>query len=245
MANKSRTVLSPEFRMSYPSVIVAKEFKDKGKPSGKFFYQTETILTEDSLKKFRVLRDGVLVEVDIQQLLAELAREAWGDEKNPETGAPLTVKEMFAGPLAKGWPLRKGDVVAEKLKAEGKNGDHYRGMRVMAIKANKTDKALPPALGFADANGFKPLDRLSPTDMQRAQMMFAGGNYAVAELNIVAQDVSGLKYLTPYLNSITYTREGVKLGNQGGQLMSRFEGIKGGASDHNPTAGMDDDEIPF
>lgn len=244
MANKSRTVLTPEFRMSYPNFIKPKEYVEKGKPSGKFQYQGESIFTEDSLTKFRVLKDGALVNVNISELLVELAKEAWGDEKNPETGAPVTVKEMFMGPLAKGWPLRKGDVIADEAAKKGKTADHYRGTRVMSIKANVSDKALPPALGFATKGGITVLNRLSPTDIEKAKQMFVGGNYAVAEINLVAQVVSGFKFITPYVNSVTYTREGAKFGQAGGALMSRFEGVVGGESDHNPTAGMDD-EIPF
>lgn len=244
MANKSRTVLTPEFRMSFPNLVKPKEFIDKGKPSGKFFYNTEMIFTEDALKKFRVLRDGSLVSVDFASLLAELAKDAWGSETNPETGQPLTVKEMFAGVLAKGWPLRKGDVIADVLKAKGKSGDHYRGMRVMSAKSNVTDKVTPPTLSIDQKGGHRTLNRLVETDMQTARSAFVGGNFAVAELNIVANVVGGLKYLTAYLNEVRYTREGPKFGGQGGALMSKFEGISGGESDHNPTEGMDD-EIPF
>lgn len=242
--SKQRTVLTPECRMSFPHLLVAKEFIEKGKPSGKFSYQVELLFGEEALGKFRVLDSGKLVETNIENLLVGLAKEAWGDETNPATGQPLTVRDMFAGVAVKGWPLKKGDTIAAALVAKSKNGDHYKGQRAMSVKSNVSDKVTPPALSFARPGGVDMLNRLNPADMQKAKLMFTGGNYAVAELNIVATTVAGMKYLTPYLNGISYTREGPKLGGGGGQLMGRFEGVSGGESNHNPMQGMDD-EIPF
>lgn len=243
---KSRVVLTPEVRLSFPHLITATEYKDPvtKKPSGKWSYQSEILIPETSVAKFRVLRDGNLVEVDMAQLLKELALEEW-----PELAVPGALQAAFAGVLSKGWPLKRGDAKADEMakKAEPKDGSHYRGHRVMAVKSNVNDKVQPPALSVLNADGksFRVLNRMLPADMETAKMAFVGGNWVVAELNIVATVVSGLKYLTPYLNSVRYTREGVKFGGQGGQLMSRFEGISGGSSSHDPTAGMGGDEIPF
>lgn len=241
---KNRVVLTPEFRMSFANLIRPKEYIEKGKPSGKFSYSVEAILTEDSLGKFKVLRDGKLEDVEIASLLAELAKEAWGTAINPETQKPWTVKEMFSGVAQKGWPLKRGDAIADALKAKGKNGEHYRGGRLMALKSNVSDKVQPPVLQIAQKTGLYKINRLLDTDLEKAKQAFVGGNYAVAELNIAASEVGGLKYLTPYLNVVRYTREGAKLGGGGGSLMERYEGVSGGQADHDPTAGMDD-EIPF
>jgi hypothetical protein len=242
---KNRVVLTPEFRMSFPNLIKAKEFIEKGKPSGKFSYNVEMLFPEDSLAKFKVLRGDQLVDTNIEQLLVELAKETWGNEIDPATGQPITVKAMFAGVAAKGWPLRRGDVIADALKAKQKSGEHYRGVRVMAAKSNVTDKVQPPALSIAAKGGAQKINRLLEVDLDRARNAFVGGNYAVAELNIAASVVGGLKYLTAYLNLVRYTRDGAKLGGGGGALMDRFDGVSGGQADHDPTAGMGDDEIPF
>lgn len=240
MAN-SRVVLTPEFRMVWPNFVTATEYKEKGKGTGRFSYSGEGLFTEESLKKFRVLRDGNLVEVDVSMLLRELAIEKW-----PELAAQGALAAAFAGPLAKGWPLKRGDARAEELAKAGKSGEHYKGHRYMNIKSNVTDKVQPPALSIVNPDGktFRSLQRMLPSDMEIAKMAFVGGNYAVAELNIAASEVGGLKYLTPYINSVRFTREGAKFGGQGGQLMSRFQGIKGGTQDHDPTDGLDA-EIPF
>lgn len=252
----SRVVLTPEFRGSYVNVIEPTEFREPGKPpSGKWAYTSEMIFTEDSLTKFRVDRDGTLVFVDIRKILEEIALEAWPELAGPaQPGQQFTPLQLaFIGPLSKGWPLRKGDQVADKAlrnaAAANKpppNVDHYRGNRVIAAKSNVTPKTQPPALAHIVKGNSKPqpLNRAMPSDMQSAKPLMVGGNHFVAEINLKATEVGGLKFIVPYLNAFTYTREGAKFGFQGGALMSRFEGVAGGESSHDPTAGLDA-EIPF
>jgi hypothetical protein len=233
--------------MSYPSLIESRETTDdRGVKTGKWVYSVEGMFTEESLVKFKVLRNNVLVDVDIQQLLRELAVEAWPELGAPAiAGQPSPLAAAFAGVAFKGWPLKRGDVKAEARAAKEKDGSHYKGLRLMQMKSNVTDKVQPPALSYVGPDKkIKAVNRLVPSDMQAAKQLFVGGNYAVAELNIRASIVSGMRYLTPYLNSIRYTREGAKFGAQGGALMSRFDGVVGGEADHDPTAGMDQ-EIPF
>ncbi len=62
----------------------------------------------------------------------------------------------------------------------------------------------------------------------------------VAELSAVAGDAGGNKYVTLYMNSIIFIRHDTKFGG-GNSLMDRFEGVKGGASDYDPTTGMDEE----
>jgi hypothetical protein len=62
-----------------------------------------------------------------------------------------------------------------------------------------------------------------------------------AELSIVAGDTPN-KYVTCYINSVRFHKDGARLG--GTSIMDRFEGVAGGAADHNPKS-EDDDEIPF
>jgi len=222
--------------MSFPNLIKAKEYMEKGKPSGKFSYSVEALFPEASLVKFQVLRDGKLVEVNIQDILVELAKEKWPG---------IVIKDAFAGVAQKGWPLKRGDAVADALKAKGKNGEHYRGMRLMALKSNVSDKVQPPSLGIAQKGGAYKINRLVETDLDKARQAFVGGNYAMAELNLAASEVGGMKYLTPYLNLVRYTREGPKLGGGGGALMERYDGVNGGSSSHDPTEGMVEEEVPF
>lgn len=255
MAN-SRVVLTPEFRGSHLHVIEPTEFVDKGIKTGKFAYTAEMLIQEADLTKFKVLENGQLVDVDISKVLRAVVIEAW-----PELGLPAKPGEKFtplqlafSGVASKGWPLRRGDAVAQKridnaLK-KGKDApkvDHYKGVRVMACKSNVGDKTQPPALSVLGPNGKPvPLNRMVQGDLAKAKMVMLGGNYFVAELNIKATEMGGMRYASVYLNSICYTREGEKFGMQGGQLMSRFSGVVGGEAAHDPTAGMTvDSEIPF
>lgn len=245
MPNASRVVLTPEGRMSFANLLSAREYKEKGKPTGKFSYTTDLLFPEDAMDKFRVLdtATGQLAERKLAEILAELAKEQWPG---------IVLKDVFVGPGMKGWPIKKGDAAADAAKAKGKDAEHYRGLRFLSVKSNVSDKVQPPILS-AVQKGAKPrvFNRGVPGDMEVARSLFQGGNYALAELNIVANEVGGMKYLTPYLNSIRYTREGAKFGNRGGDLMDRFGGVQGGEADYDPTDGMGggaaavDDEIPF
>lgn len=234
MAN-NRIVITPEVRMSFPHVIEAKEYMEKGKPSGKFSFSSEILIPEDSLGRFKIVRGDQLVDVDLNSVLVELAKEKWPG---------IIIKEAFAGVAQKGWPLKRGDAVADIIKAKGKQGEHYRGHRLMAVKSNVSANVQPPVLQIAAKGGAKTLSRMIQADMSTAKMAFTGGNYAIFELNLLAQEVGGMKYITPYFNLARFTREGEKLGGNGGSLMSRFDGVNGGQSDHNPLEGADD-EIPF
>ncbi len=243
--NPSRSLVTPEFRMSFPHLITAHPYTENGKPTGKEAYQTEAIFAEDALAQFKAYDEAQskYVDVNLPQLLVALAQEAWPDIKNPATGETLSVKQLFDMQMGKGWPVKRGDVVKQEKEAKGKNGDHYAGMRVMNFKSNKADNIQPPVLSrVTGAKTFKVLERTSDVDMSQAKLLFQGGNYAFATISIVANVVSGTRFLTPYLNGIRFTREGKKLGGQ--SEMDRFDGYSGGAAAHNPAAGMDD-EIPF
>ena len=244
--NPSRSLVTPEFRMSYPALVKPKPFMENGKPSGQESYQVEAIFDEAVLTKFRTYDEATnaYVEVNISQVLFQLAQEAWPGQ-NIKTMFE-SQKDKFDEPN-KGWPLKRGDVLKAQKEAKGKKADHYAGTRIMSLKApteTRAGEALqPPTLSMATGPGtFRTLDRSMDEDMQKANHLFTGGSYAFATIGIIAMTVAGVKFLTPYLNSIRWTRVGKALG--GGNEMDRFDGYSGGASDHNPTQGMDD-EIPF
>lgn len=253
----TRALVTPEFRMSYTSLIEARPFTDPqtGKPTDKKAYQTEALFAPDALSHFKMFDEaqGKYVEVNLPQLLVQLANEAWPNmvfpEGHPNAGQPMSVKQLFEVQLNKGWPITRGEVVKSRRQAnaqkKGKsfNGDHYDGTVVMNFKSNQADNVQPPALSkVTSATTFKALERASDPDMRDAKNLFVGGNYAFATVSIVAQEFGGFRYLTPYVNGVRFTRAGKRIGGQ--SEMDRFDGVTGGASAHNPTAGMDD-EIPF
>lgn len=234
--NPSRSLVTPEFRMSFPHIVTAHPYMDKGKPTGKEAYQVEALFEEAALDSFKVYDEATqkYVDVNLLKLLVSLAQEAWPGQN---------IKEIFEKQDNKGWPVKRGDVLKAQREEKGKKADHYAGMRVMSLSSNKVDNVQPPTMSMVTGpKTFKLLDRTIDTDVAKAKSVFTGGNYAFATIGIVAMTVAGVRYLKPYLNSIRFTRTGKPLG--GTSEMDRFDGITGGASDHNPTEGMDD-EIPF
>lgn len=245
--NPSRSLITPEFRMGgWPTLIEPKKYVDPvtKKEGDKESYSVEAIFTDADLEKFSLFNETTksYEPVPLPRLLAQLAAEAWPDLKHPMTGEPETIKAMFER-QAKGWPIMRGDLKVAKLAQKGKNGEHYAGMRTIMFKSNKSDKMPPPPLSMKTGPNTKvDLNRVNDADMAKAKLLFRGGNYAFATVTFQAQVVSGIHYLVPYLNGIRYTREGKRLG--GFSEMDRFDGTQGGSSDHDPTAGMDE-EIPF
>jgi hypothetical protein len=240
--NPSRSLVTPEFRMSFPHIVVAHPYMENGKPTGKEAYQVEALFEEAALDSFKAFDEatGKYVDVNLLKLLVSLAQEAWPGQN---------IKEIFDGQKdkfgngGKGWPVKRGDVLKAQREEKGKKADHYAGVRVMSLTSNKVDTIQPPAMSMVTGpKTFKTLDRTLDGDIAKAKSVFTGGNYAFATIGIVAMTVAGTKYLKPYLNSIRFTRTGKPLG--GTSEMDRFDGVSGGASDHNPTEGMED-EIPF
>lgn len=222
--------------MCFPKLITAQAFMENGKPKGDPTYSSECILKPDFQTKFLEDQNGSLTEVDLRVILVQVAKAEWPD---------INVKEAVAsGELF--WPIIDGDAHAEKgrLKAVEKkkepNVDHYKANKVFRVSANQ-DYA--PVLSLKDGGKIVTLNRASDVDMAKAKQAFKGGNYAIAEISAAATKTAQGKFLKFYVNSVRMIRSGDALGGGSG-LMSRFDGVNGGKSDHNPMAGLDD-EIPF
>lgn len=221
----SRILITPVFRMSYPNLITPRKFNDKGEPR----YTVDALFKPNDLTKFFLADDTVengFREVDIRQVLVEIGKEKWPNKSLKET-------------LHKdGWPLRVGDKKADEIEAKGKKGDAYRGHTVITMKASA---AYPPNLKVKDKGKTVNLDLTNPEEKKRAEQLFIGGYYARAEVNAKAIDTPD-NYLTFYVNNLMFVKQGEKLGS--GSALDRFDGIHGGDSDFDPTAGLDD-EISF
>ena len=78
---------------------------------------------------------------------------------------------------------------------------------------------------------------------------FYPGAICRSEINVVANELDEARFLTHYINGVTFLKDGERLGS--GSLTERFEGIHGGESAYDPTAGLNgpgtdlDSEIPF
>ena len=169
----------------------------------------------------------VFESVNIKDTCVELAKAEWPD---------IDIKSEFT---AKNWPIKDGDALAKKREAKKKNGDHYKGLKVIRGKASKE---YPPRLYYTEEGKSKLVARGLESDENKAKSLFTGGNYAYAEVTVKPNELNDDKYITFYLNSVKFVKTGERLGGQ--SMLDRFEGIMGGVSDHDPTAGMDD-EIDF
>ena len=233
----SKRVLAPRFRGSYVKVIRPEPYTDEHGKKGEPRYTMDMIFDPADIAKFRIEDgSGNLVEGGVDRLAVQLAKERWPEMANPE---------VLKAELTKGWPIKKGDVIAAKREAKKKDGAPFKGKLVISAKSYENVK---PTLSFFDktANGgkgaYRPLNRSSDVDMAKAEDLFQGGNYFGAELTMKATEVSGTKFITFYINAVRFLGEGEKFGGKG--MMDRFDGVYGGESDHNPTEGMDT-EIPF
>jgi len=221
-----RKVITSEFRMSFPALALTTQYQNKGDP----YYSTEMIFDPEALENFRVYdeKTGEFEIADFKKLAVAVAKEVWPD---------LDIKEAAAnGSLH--WPVAQGTPLADAGKEKGKNREAYRDKVIVRGKASGE---YAPTLIYTENKERKKLAREFEADLAKAKALFAGGNYAFAEINLKAHEVSGTKYITSYLNAIKFTRTGERLGGQ--SVMDLFDGTQGGQEDYDPTTGVDE-EIP-
>lgn len=229
----SRILITPPFRLSYPNLVEPRAFQQNGKPKGDPKFSFEMLIEPDNLENFKLHDEttDTFVPVDIRKICVQVCKETWGSD--------FDVKTEFADK----WPVKKGDVEADKKEAKGKDGDVYRGLYVINAKANEE---FPPRLYYKADGKRKQIARGLDTDEARAKQLFAAGNYCFAEVTVKALETPQGKFIAFYVNSVMYLKEGERIG--GNSLMDRFDGIEGGISDYDPTEGMAeetlDDEIP-
>lgn len=234
----SKRVLTPRFRGSYPCLITPKPYTDEQGKKGEPRFTLDMILDPPDIAKFRAEDgSGNLVEIGVDRLAVQLAKERW-----PELASP----EVLKAELTKGWPLIKGDILAAKREAKKKDGEAFKGKIIIRSKSYENVK---PLLSYFDQTAgagkgaWRVLSRSSDVDMKKAEDLFVGGNYFGAELTMKATEVSGTKYITFYINAVRFLADGEKFGGKG--MMDRFDGVYGGEAAHDPTEGMTNDEIPF
>lgn len=238
MANASRVLLTPVFRMSFPNLWEPRPFMKNGKPRGEPNYNLQMMFEPADLLKFKLYDEstGNLVDSDIARVLVDIAKEKWPD---------INVKEAVAAKDLK-WPIKSGDDIHAKKSAAGKKGtEFYQGLKIISAKSASD---YPPMLSYKEKGEIKRIARGTDSGAALAKNFFSGGNYAFAELNVKASEMKDddddvKKYLSFYVNSVRFVKEGERIGGGGG-LMDRFEGVNGGETDYDPTKDMDD-EIPY
>jgi hypothetical protein len=219
--------------MSYTNIVKPRAFEQNGKAMGDPTYSTEMIISAGDMGKFKRPNDeGGFDDVSLAAVAAEVAKAKWPD---------ISVKDAVAtGKL--GWPINDGDDLADKKVKKGKSEDSvaaYRGNKIIRAKSNLE---FAPRMYYSEEGKRKQINRGLESDEAKATQLFVAGSYAYAEITIRATSYKD-DYVTLYLNSIKYVRQGERLGSA--STMDRFDaGISGGEEDYDPTEGMDDD-IPL
>lgn len=226
-------VITPVVRLSYPKLVTPEPYKDaSGNAKGDPVYTAELLVPNDDMDKFNIFNEETedWEHANFAKICADVAKETFPD---------VNLKETVAANIIS-WPIKNGDA---KYEEKGEKAEHYAGHKIIRVKAltKIKERSNAPRLYYSENGERKMIARGSDTDMQKAEQLFYGGAYVFAELSVVAGK-SPNKYVTCYVNSVRFHKDGPRFG--GTSLMDRFEGVVGGQSDVNPTEGLDD-EIPF
>ena len=239
--NKSVTVVSQPFTLSWPELLVPKAFTPKGgEARGEPEFSLEGISEKSDLTAWDILNreTGEWTKKNIEVVLVALAKQMWGEDFNPSA-------EVTADTLT--WPFKSGD---KKAAASKGKSDHYKGKKSWRGHAKPEIKGRPNAPTLyesVDGGELMIISRASEEGKRRIGEIFYAGAICTAELNAVAMVApTGKKTVTLYLNSVVFERDGPRIG--GGSNIERLRGVSGGESSYDPTTKMDedlDDEIPF
>ncbi len=237
--NPSVTVITNPFILSYPTLLKAEPYKEKGVAKGDPVFSFEAIADPESLKSWLILdrEKDEFVPGSVEARLVALAKEKWGADYDV-AGA---VKHKGLS-----WPFKSGNIKADK----GEKFKHYRDKKFFRGKALAVINGVPnePSLYFSDENNqLTKIIRSSEQGRQQIVDLFYGGAICTAEFNAVAGTTGDNKYVTFYINSVVFEENGERLG--GGSNIERLRGVRGGETPYDPTGGMKpdvtDDEIPF
>lgn len=238
--NPSVTVITEPFILSYPKLLKAEPYMENGKPKGDPVFSFEAISALDALAAWDIYAkdsdDPTKNKIEVR--LVALAKEKWGDDFDVKAA-------VAAGGLS--WPFKSGNAKADE---KGAKADHYRDTKFWRAKALAEINGSPnePSLYDGRNGELIKLRRSTEAGKQQINELFYGGAICTAELNAVAGTTGDNKYVTFYVNSIVFERDGDRLG--GGSRIERMRGVKGGESSVDPSKGMKnpdelEDEIPF
>ncbi len=241
-SNPSVTVITEPFILSYPKLMTPAPYIDPvtKQPKGEPVYSFEAISALDALAAWDILNKDAdeFTKGKIEVRLVALAREKWGDDFDVKAA-------VQHGGLS--WPFKSGNAKADE---KGAKADHYRDTKFWRAKALAEINGSPNKPSLYDGSGGKLVKLMRSTEAgkQRISELFYGGAICTAELNAVAGTTGENKYVTFYVNSIVFERNGDRLG--GGSRIEKLRGVQGGESDIDPSKGMKDaenldDDIPF
>lgn len=225
MSEVSKIVRTPQVRLSFPNLLAPRAFRDPAKGiSGEPRYSTDFLMEPTDLEKFQVMEGDKWVTQNLKVILATAARERWGAEYDLKAA-------ITHGGLK--WPIKDGNAIAEKRKAQEKKHSDITAGKVVISAASKEEYA--PQLFVLEAGKAVELDRQK--DRDRINKLFVGGMYVIAGLRLKPNETPQGRFLNMYLNSVLYVKPGERIGGIDASTM--FADIEGGESTFDPTAGAD------
>lgn len=232
--DKATILITPTARMFFPTVINPRPYEENGVPKGDPRYSLSLILEPGDLKSFKQYDDTTkdFEAVNFSDVLFKVAAAKWPEIDDVKAA----VKHGGIG-----WPIKKGDAIVKKKK--GKHAEHLAGK--FLVSAGSIEKYAPVLKAIIDGK-VTDLNPALTEDVANIKALFTGGNYALAEINVKGTEAADKKYLTLYLNGVTFVKPGERIGGSGGEAMDKYAGTLGGEAAVDPTGGDGDidDEIP-
>ena len=215
--------------LAHPNLLEAKKYKRNGKETGDAKFSASFVLDADHPDLEPMKKTAI-----------KAARELWPDR---DIGAAFKAGEIV-------FPWKSGDKLADKrvarLKKDGKEddgkADFMRG-KIVIKASSKFDVSLA-----AVVNG-KIVDLDSLELKNRHKGLFYFGVKALGSVAFQAYDAVGgtddaKDGVTAYLQCVLSTGKGERIAG-GVSAAERFKGYQGSVSTESPTAGLEDDDIPF
>lgn len=173
----------------------------------------------------------------LKQTMFALAKKEFGPNIR-DVSQPVKPGDESKVPVS--FPIKDGTKIADKGKAKGKNREACRGL-VMFKASSSTE--YPPALCYLTAGGVVDVE-----DRNLAAGKFYSGVEVGMEVTLKAypgNDSNIPNSVVAYLSTVCSLGRGEKLGGSAASRYATFAKNVGTVSDDDPTAGLDDEDIPL
>ena len=204
-------ITTPEFRMAFPRLFKPEPFMRNGKPVGDPVYSMLMLIPLEAPTTEASQNANTLA--DVQRKALTVAKAKW---PNRDLRADINGGKF-------NWPFVPGAVAAAKARDKGKDGDAYDGTMTL-----KTSTKFKPQVVGPDKAAILNEDTIY------------SGAWGHAEIKLWAYDgvSGGPDGVKAYLNFVMKSRDDDRI--FGRTAEQAFAGIKGGVSQVDPTAGMDE-----
>lgn len=215
-------------RVAYADIIAPRAFTKNGQAKGEPKYSGTFIIPADNADLARLKQEATKM----------LQAKAPGKKLVTRR---LTQEELDAGNVIEVQvPWKSGDKEADRLKAQGKDGEVFRGHVLL-----KASSKYQPALAAIENKQI--LDLVTDEAKAQAKKYFYSGAYLVPSFGLhwYKGDEGKPDGVSLYLNAVLFAKHGPRLAGRAQNAAETFKGYIGQMTDENPTAGntLDEDEF--